>query len=130
MVILLLDRMNKKEKNKYNLIKAGSYSLDGLRSAWKYEIAFKLEVLFLIVSMPFAVFLGETLFKIVALICVILIVIVVELINSAIEAVVDRIGTDYNDLSGRAKDMGSAAVLVSIFLAIIVWVSVIIEKFS
>lgn len=77
---------------------------------------------------PLAFWIGETASERVILIAVLLVVLVVELLNSAIESVVDRIGEDYHKLSGRAKDQGSAAVFLSFSMAILVWIGFIISK--
>lgn len=110
------------------VIHAAGYSWKGFKSTWKHEQAFRQEVtLFALVS-PFAFWLSETAAERALLIGVLLIVLVVELLNSAIESVVDRIGDDYHKLSGRAKDQGSAAVFLSIFIAILVWSGFLISK--
>ena len=103
------------------IINATKYSLQGLRYAWKSESAFREEVVisfFLIIS---AFFLGDDNIEIALMIGTCLFVVIVEIINSAIEAVVDRAGTEHNALAGAAKDMGSAAVMLSIIILIITW---------
>ena len=104
-----------------HLINATRYSHQGLRYAWANEAAFRYEVYVLIVALPAAWFLGKGAVERALLIGSVLLVVVVELINSSIEAVVDRIGLERHELSGRAKDIGSAAVFCSIVLAIAVW---------
>lgn len=108
------------------IIKAYGYSRAGIKSAWKHEAAFRQECFALAVLCPPAFFLGRNSMERAVLISSLLIVVVTELLNSAIEAVVDRIGPGYHPLSGRAKDMGSAAVLVSIVLAAMVWALILI----
>lgn len=108
------------------IIKAYGYSWAGIKSAWKHEAAFRQECFALAVLFPPAFFLGRNRMERAVLISSLLIVVVTELLNSAIEAVVDRIGPGYHPLSGRAKDMGSAAVLVSIVLAAMVWALILI----
>jgi diacylglycerol kinase (ATP) len=101
------------------------YSWKGLKASWQHEAAFRQELVACIVLAPVALWVGQTPLEIVALISVLLLVIIVELLNSAIESVVDRISDDYHELSGRAKDQGSAAVLFSIGLAVLVWAGII-----
>lgn len=107
------------------LIDATRYSLSGLRQAWRHEVPFRYEVYVSIVALPTAWFLGRGGAERALMVGSVLLVLVVELINSAIEAVVDRIGPERHDLSGRAKDIGSAAVFVSIALAAAVWLTLI-----
>jgi diacylglycerol kinase (ATP) len=103
------------------LINATGYTFNGLKAAFKNEEAFRLEVALFIILAPIGFWLGKTGIEKSLLIGVLFIVLIVEILNSAIEALVDRIGTEYNELSKRAKDMGSAAVFLSLCLAVIVW---------
>jgi len=103
------------------LIKATRYSLHGLRHAWANEAAFRYEVYVLIVALPTAWFVGGGAVERALMIGSVLLVVVIEMINSAIEAVVNRIGLEHDELSGHAKDLGSAAVFCSILLAVVVW---------
>lgn len=109
------------------LWQATLYSLAGLKAAYKSQWAFRAEVLILIVAVPLAFFVGVTALQRILLIGSILLVMIVELLNSAIEAVVDRISTDRHELSGRAKDMGSAAVFVTVVNAAVVWSFILIS---
>ncbi len=102
------------------------YSLKGLRSAFRYEAAFRQEVLLLLLAVPLAFLVAQTGLQVVLLIGVVLLVLVVELLNSAIENVVDRLGEEFHPLAGRAKDQGSAAVLVALVLAGLVWFAVVV----
>ena len=120
--------MKFKYQKKRNIFKAFLYSINGVKAAWRNEIAFRQEVVLFISSIPFAVLLGDSLLQIVALLGVLLFVIVVELLNSAIETVINRISTDYHILSRRAKDMSSAAVLGALLIAAFTWVSILIEN--
>jgi diacylglycerol kinase (ATP) len=97
------------------------YSMHGLRAAYQHEDAFRMEVLAAAVAIPVALFLPVGYLGKALMIGSILLVMIVELINSAIEATVDRISLDDHDLAKRAKDIGSAAVLFSIINAIAVW---------
>ena len=103
------------------LIKAFRYSIAGLKAAWENEEAFRLEIFLSIPIIAAGLWLGENGSQRAILIGVWFIVLITELINSAVESIVDRIGPEENILSGRAKDLGSAAVLVSICTGIIVW---------
>lgn len=112
------------------IIRAAGYSALGLRAAWRYESAFRQECICVLVLVPAAFWLGETALQTAALLAAALQLLVVELVNSAIEAVVDRIGPEQHELAGRAKDMASAAVALSIALLLIVWVAVGWQRFS
>ena len=103
------------------LIRAVKHSCAGLRDALVGETAFRQESLLALILIPVAVWLGEDNIERALMIGVLLITLIVELLNSAIETVVDRIGVDSNELSRKAKDLGSAAVFVSIILALAVW---------
>ena len=103
------------------LIAATGYSIAGFKAAYKNEEAFRLELFAFFVLTPVALFLGESNIEKVLLLGSLALVLVVELINSAIEAVVDRGGEEDHELAGRAKDMGSAAVLLCLLLVLFVW---------
>ncbi len=102
---------------------ATGYSLQGLKAAWINEAAFRQELLLTATLTISAFFLPVTTLERVLMIGSLLLVLIVELINSAIEAVVDRVSDDWHELSGRAKDIGSAAVFVALLLALLVWAS-------
>jgi diacylglycerol kinase (ATP) len=104
------------------IIKAGQYSWQGFRAAYKHEEAFRQEVWVLLVAVPLALWFGDNGVEKALMIGSILLLLIVELLNSAVEAVVDRTGMEPHKLSGRAKDMGSAAVTVAIMNVVIVWV--------
>ena len=109
-----------------HLINATRYSLQGLRHAWLSEEAFRQELYVLVVALPVGWVLGKSAVERALLVGSCLLVIVVELLNSAIEAAVDRIGTEHHEISGQAKDMGSAAVFCAILLAAVVWLLVLL----
>ncbi len=111
------------------VIKATGYSWKGFVAAWKNESAFRQECVIGLVLLPFAFIIGQSMFQVALLISVLAVVLITELLNSAVEAVVDRVGEEYHDLAGRAKDMGSAAVFVSLSLVIIVWTMMVIKNF-
>jgi diacylglycerol kinase (ATP) len=103
------------------LIKAFGFSLQGFSAAFRHEAAFRQELGFCAVLTPVAFLLGKTNTEVAIMIGCLFIVLMVELLNSAVEAVVDRFGGEHHELSARAKDMGSAAVFVSLANVIIVW---------
>ncbi|MFZ1388123.1 MAG: diacylglycerol kinase [Thiolinea sp.] len=103
------------------IIKAGQYSWQGICAAYRNEEAFRQEVWILAVAVPLALWIGEDGLERALLIGSILLLLIVELLNSAVEAVVDRIGSEHHELAGRAKDMGSAAVTIAILNAIVLW---------
>ena len=102
--------------------KASVYSFNGLKAAIKNEAAFRQELVLAVIFIPLAIFLNVSALERVALIGVTVLVLIVELLNSAVEAVVDRIGNEYHELAGRAKDLGSAAVLITLLLWAYVWI--------
>jgi len=108
------------------IINATGYSMKGLKSAWVNEAAFRQEVSLTILMTIIAFFLPVTILERILMVGSLFIVVIVELLNSAIEATVDRISDDQHELSGRAKDIGSAAVFVSLALVVFVWLSVIV----
>ena len=114
--------MKKTGKNDLTrLISAAKNSLAGLKAAWQNEAAFRLEVLGAVILIPAAFWAGETVVEWLLLIGSCFLVLITELLNSALETVVDRIGLEHHELSGRAKDIGSAAVFLSIVNLLIVW---------
>jgi len=110
------------------LIKATGYSLQGLAAAGRHETAFQQELALTVVLIPLALWLGDSGLERAVLITVWLLVLMFELVNSAIEAVVDRIGPEQHVLSGRAKDIGSAVVLVALVNAAAVWLLVLLDR--
>ena len=111
------------------VLRATKFSAQGLSAAWKNEAAFRQELLLVVVLLPIGLWLGQTALERAVLIGCLLLVLVVELINSAIEAAIDRHGDEHHELSGRAKDMGSAAVFISLVLVAVVWGLIAAERF-
>ncbi len=103
------------------IIDAAGYSWQGLRAAFTHEAAFRQELLLLLLLAPLALWLGDNGVEYALLIGSLLLVLIVELLNSAIESVVDRIGSEHHTLAGRAKDIGSAAVLLALLNAALIW---------
>lgn len=112
------------------IIKATKYSYLGLTACYKSEAAFRQELFLAAILAPVGLWLGETGLEKALLICVLFVVLIVELLNTGIEAVVDRFGDEIHELSGMAKDFGSAAVFVSLANVIAVWVLILIPKFT
>lgn len=106
------------------------YSMEGFKVAWKYEHAFRQELLLVIVMSVIALLLPVTPFEKLLLIAVFVLVLIVELLNSAIEAVVDRVSLERNPLSKNAKDLGSAAVFLTLSLAAATWAVILIPAFQ
>jgi diacylglycerol kinase (ATP) len=108
------------------IIKATVYSWQGLCAAYRHEEAFRQEVWLCLVMIPVGLYLGDSGVEKALLVGSLLLLPLVEILNSALEAVVDRIGDEPHELSGRAKDMGSAAVAIAIALAAAVWLLVLV----
>jgi len=108
---------------------AGLYSLAGIRASWKNEAAFRQESLLSLILIPTAFWYGDNAVERVLLIGSCLMVLIVELLNSAVEATVDRIGEERHELAGRAKDMGSAAVFISFWVVFLTWGLIGYERF-
>jgi diacylglycerol kinase (ATP) len=108
---------------------AAGYSLAGLRAGWN-ETAFRQEAIAAIVLIPLAMWLANSWIEFSLLAGSIVLVMVVELLNTGIETAIDRIGPEWHSLSKRAKDMGSAAVLLSLVMAIAIWVMALAQHFT
>ncbi len=108
------------------ILRAAGYSWQGLKAAFRFEAAFRQELALLLVLTPLALWLGEDGVDYALLIGSAVLVVLAELINSAIEAVVDRIGDEPHELSARAKDMGSAVVFVALVDLVMVWFFVLV----
>ena len=111
------------------IFKAAKWSWQGLRAAWLHESSFRLEVYLLVVLSPLAWWLGGTAIERVLLIGSCLLVLSAELLNSAVEAVIERYGPEFHELAGRAKDMGSAAVFVLMMNVLLVWGLILGERY-
>ena len=111
------------------IIHAYGYSMQGIRAALKHEAAFRQEMLLAVILIPLAFFITQDAVQLALLISTPILVLVVEILNSAIEAVVDRFGEEHHELSGRAKDMGSAAVFFSLVIVAIVWGLILFDTY-
>lgn len=119
---------NQNVKGIKRILNACVFSYYGFKATWNHEEAFRQEVLLFVVTTPLGLWLGETLIEKLLLIGSMVLVLLVELLNSAVEAVVDRVGFEHHELSGRAKDIGSAAVMLSLVWAAITWVSILLLR--
>lgn len=112
------------------IIRAAGYSKQGLASAYQNESAFRQEVWLAVVLVPLAFWLGRTWIEIAALAGSVLLVMIVELLNSAVEAAVDRVSFEMHELAGRAKDYGSAAVMIALLLSSGIWLAALWQRFG
>ena len=112
------------------VLKAAGHSLNGLKLAYTGESAFRQETWLAVVMLPASFWLGRNWLEVVALAGTVFLVLIVELLNSSIEAVVDRVSFELHDLSKRAKDIASAAVFMSLMLCAAVWLSALWMRFS
>jgi diacylglycerol kinase (ATP) len=122
--------MESQYKGKTGIIRiwnAFGYSMAGLRAAYRYEAAFRQEVLLALILIPAAFWFGSSALERALLIACVFLVLIVELANTAIEAVTDRISTDEHALAKRAKDIGSAAVLIALINMSFVWFVVLVD---
>ena len=119
----------KNRKGLQRIWHAAGYSIAGMRTGWG-ETAFRQEALAALFLLPLSFWLGRTWIEIVLLAGSVLLVLIVELLNTAIESAIDRIGPEWHDLSKRAKDMGSAAVLLSLVLCAGIWAAALWQRFA
>ncbi len=110
------------------MLKAAIWSWQGLRAAWLHESSFRLEVCLAVVMAPLGIWLGQSPLERIALIAPLLIVLAAELLNSAIEAVIERYGPEHHVLAGRAKDMGSAAVFLLLINVLLCWGLILLPR--
>ena len=112
-----------------HIIKAFIWSMAGIKAAWKNEQAFRWEAAIVLLMMPVGLWIGRTAVEWALLIASAMSILITELLNSAVEAVVDRIGPERHELSKRAKDLGSAAAFISMITAAVVWGLIAYERF-
>jgi diacylglycerol kinase (ATP) len=110
------------------ILRAFGYSLQGLGAALRHEAAFRQELILAVVLLPLGLWFGESGVERALLTGSWVLVMIVELMNSAVEATVDRFGSERHELSGRAKDIGSAAVLLAIGLAVLIWGLILLPR--
>ena len=110
------------------MLNALRYSMQGFWAAVKYEAAFRQELMLAVVLMPCAFWVGQTGTQIALLLASLFLVLIVELLNSAIEAVADAVSLEANPLIGRAKDLGSAAVMLSLVVSLLLWLILLVNR--
>jgi len=108
---------------------ASGYSWKGIKAAYRHEPAFRQEVLLTVIGVPLAIWLAQSTIQLLLLILPLFLLLLVELANSAIEAVVDRIGDEMHELSGRAKDMGSAMVMLALVMLGFSWIMILGDNY-
>ena len=109
--------MKSRETGWRHLVNSTRYSFKGLKAAFQHEAAFRQELVLCLLLLPLAWWIGETAIEWLLLVGSCFLVLIVELLNSAVETAIDRIGPEHHVLSGRAKDIGSAAVMLSLIMA-------------
>ena len=129
-----MNQMNRPQHSKgqggwRRLVRAARHSWDGLRAAWAHEAAFRQEIVAAAVLIPIAAVLHLTVVEKILLIGTVLLVLIVEVLNSALEAAIDRDSLEINSLGKRAKDLGSAAVMLALLLCAGTWVAVLVARF-
>jgi diacylglycerol kinase (ATP) len=105
----------------FQVFNAFKWSMKGLKAAWDFESSFRLEVYLCLILAPLGFYFGQTGIEKAILLSSLILVLLVEVMNSAVEAVVDRFGGEHHELSGRAKDMGSASVFLAQMIVLICW---------
>jgi len=114
---------------KYSIFKNASYAIDGLKDLIQNETSFKLEIFFFLVLLPVIVFIDVSLDEKLFMFFSLVLILIVEALNGAIERIVDLVTLEYNEMAKRAKDAGSAAVLIAVLLFISVWGFVLVTNF-
>ncbi|WMN61586.1 diacylglycerol kinase (plasmid) [Pseudoalteromonas xiamenensis] len=112
----------------HRVFKATGYSVKGFLAAWRFEAAFRQEVFLFVVLASVACVINVNIAERALMLLCLFVVLLTELLNSAVEAVVDRVGTEHHELSGRAKDIASAAVFISLLMTFVVW-GVVLSQF-
>ena len=124
----MADQIGHLPRHPGRILKATLWSLQGLRAAWLHESSFRLEVYLFLILGPLGLWLGATGVERALLVGSLLLVLAVELLNSAIEAVIERYGPEFHELAGRAKDMGSAAVFVAMMNVLLTWGAIVLPR--
>ncbi|MCC7634658.1 diacylglycerol kinase [Stenotrophomonas rhizophila] len=124
----MADEIGHMPRGPRRILMAAVWSWQGLRAAWLHESSFRLEVYLLVVLAPLALWLGQSPVERALMIGSLLLVLAMELANSAIEAVIERYGSEFHELAGRAKDMGSAAVFVLMVNVLVCWGLVLLPQ--
>ena len=124
----MADQLGNLPRGPARIFKAAVWSWQGLRAAWRHESSFRLEVYLFVVLAPLALWWGQTAVERVLLVGCLLLVLAMELANSAIEAIIERYGSEYHELAGRAKDMGSAAVFILMLNVLLCWGLILLPR--
>jgi len=124
----MADQFGHSPRGPKRILQAARWSWQGLRAAWLHESSFRLEGYLLLVLGPLALWLGQTPVERVLQVGSLLLVLAMELLNSAIEAVIERYGSEIHELAGRAKDMGSAAVFVLMVNVVLCWALILLPR--
>ena len=122
--------MHPKNEGIFRFVRATLYSAKGLKAAIKSESAVRQELLLMTLLLPIAIWIDVSLAEKLILIITLFLVLITELLNTAVETAVDRVSFDLHELSGKAKDIGSAAVFISILLMLICWVTVLLSHYA
>jgi len=120
---------NHRNQPKYNFFKNASYALEGIKDLIKTETSFKIEVVIAILLLPILIFIDVTLMDKIVMFITLMGMLIAEAMNSAIERVVDLVTLDHHIMAGRAKDVGSAVVLLSVIVFVVVWSIILYNKF-
>lgn len=123
------DRFGHVPRSPARILKATRWSIQGLQAAWLHESSFRLEVCLFVLFAPLGWWLGDGAVERVLLVGSMLLVLAVELLNSSIEALIERYGAEFHPVAGRAKDMGSAAVLVMMVNVVLTWGAIVLPRF-
>ncbi|MCD7098205.1 diacylglycerol kinase [Stenotrophomonas sp. MMGLT7] len=124
----MADETGHRPRGLRRMLMATQWSWQGLRAAWHHESSFRLEGYLSLLLVPLGLWLGQGAVEKVLLVGSLLLVLAVELLNSAIEALIERYGAEWNELAGRAKDMGSAAVFVLLLNAALCWGLIVVPR--
>jgi len=125
----MADSLGHLPRSPARIFKAARWSMQGLQAAWLHESSFRLEVCLFLVLAPLGWWLGDTAVERVLLVGSMLLVLGIELLNSAIEAVIERYGAEFHPIAGRAKDMGSAAVFVLMLNVLLTWGAIVAPRY-
>lgn len=112
------------------IVNASKYSWLGYKAGFKYEAAFRQELFFCVILLPVAIIYSESNIELALLVGSLFLVLIVELLNSGIEAIVDRVSDEHHELSGRAKDLGAAAVMTALINVVVIWCIILLPHFS
>jgi diacylglycerol kinase (ATP) len=122
--------MNPEKNGLTRLVEATGHSIRGIKACWQHETAFRLDVILGLILLALSFFVAESTTQWIQLIAPLILLLIVEMLNSAVEATVDRIGPEQHEMSGRAKDIASGAVMLCLFLIATTWSAIAWTNFS